>query len=104
MSRTRITPDPLQRWRNFTRSTVSKADRMACVNIMIASLALGGAERIVHETISTLQSRAARGTLFVLKDVGLQYTVNTAGLFEVHRWKASYRESRLRETADRVLR
>jgi glycosyltransferase involved in cell wall biosynthesis len=77
---------------------------MSCVNIMIASLALGGAERIVHETISSLQPRATRGTLFVLKDVGLQYSVNTAGLFEIHRWKARYPEDKLRETADRVLR
>lgn len=71
---------------------------------MIASLALGGAERIVHETISTLQSRATRGTLFVLKDVGLQYPVSAAGLFGIHRWKASYREAKLRETAEHVLR
>src|SRR5271166_1388685 len=76
---------------------------MTCVNIMIASLALGGAERIVHETISTLQSRATKGTLFVLKDAGLQYPVSTSGMFEIHRWKASYREGKLRETADHVL-
>jgi len=77
---------------------------MTCVNIMIASLALGGAERIVHETISTLQARATRGTLFVLKDVGLQYSISAAGLFEIHRWKASCREAKLREAAERVQR
>jgi glycosyltransferase involved in cell wall biosynthesis len=77
---------------------------MACVNIMIASLALGGAERIVHETISTLQARSKRGTLFVLKDVGLQYSISAVGLFEIHHWKAGYREAKLRETAESVLR
>jgi glycosyltransferase involved in cell wall biosynthesis len=76
--------------------------QMTRVNIMIASLSLGGAERIVHETITALQTRAIAGTLFVLRHAEPQYPVGP-GSFEVHPWKSEGSEARLREAANQVL-
>ena len=77
---------------------------MSSVNIMVASLALGGAERIVCEIVSALQERGQAGKLFVLWDVSPHYEMHSSGSFDVHEFRSgSPREERLPETAARVL-
>jgi glycosyltransferase involved in cell wall biosynthesis len=77
---------------------------MKSFNIMIASLALGGAERIVCETISALRDRGVVGRLFVLWSLEPSYKLPASDLFYLHPWKAATREAKLLEVASEVLR
>ncbi len=70
---------------------------------MIASLALGGAERIVCETVSALRDRGAIGRLFVLWNLEPSYKLPETDAFSVHTWTAEGREAKLLEAASEVL-
>jgi glycosyltransferase involved in cell wall biosynthesis len=73
------------------------------VNILIASLARGGAERIVLETLSGLQRRNTPAKLFVLYENRASFGFAPAANVQVLRLHALEPLARLQKVADEVL-
>jgi glycosyltransferase involved in cell wall biosynthesis len=73
------------------------------INILIASLARGGAERIVLETLSGLQRRNTPAKLFVLYENRASFAFAPASNVQVLRLHALEPLARLQKVADEVL-
>jgi glycosyltransferase involved in cell wall biosynthesis len=73
------------------------------VNILIASMAIGGAERNVHDTLIGLAQRRATGKLFLLHDVISAYEVRDSDQFRVFRLGKLEKRRKLQTVALEVL-
>lgn len=73
------------------------------VNILIASLARGGAERIVLETLAGLQRRNTSAKLFVLYEAGAAHAFAPVGNVQVFRLQSREPPARLQTVAAEVL-
>ncbi len=73
------------------------------VHILIASLARGGAERLVCETVDSLQRRGVSGNLFVLWNAGNVYQFGDTPHFRFFPATQIPREQKLQVIAERIL-
>jgi glycosyltransferase involved in cell wall biosynthesis len=73
------------------------------INILVASLARGGAERIVLETLAGLQRRNVAAKLFVLYQNHANFSYTPPGNVQVFRLHTLSAEARLHKIASEVL-
>ena len=73
------------------------------LNILIPSMSLGGAERIVHDILTALSRRKPTAKLFVLHEVDRSYPLDESGWFQVFRLSGLKDAQRLRTIAMEVL-
>jgi glycosyltransferase involved in cell wall biosynthesis len=72
------------------------------INILIASMTLGGAERYVHDMLIGLENRQPTGKLFLMHDLVPSYAVQSSESFPVIRLGKSCRSTRLQAIAMEV--
>jgi glycosyltransferase involved in cell wall biosynthesis len=85
------------------QNTISDMPVDIPIHILLASLARGGAERVVCETVSSLQAERVRGNLFVLWKVGRTYDVRDTPHFRFFPATGAPREQTMKLVAQRVL-
>jgi len=73
------------------------------LNVLVTSMARGGAERIVLETVSGLQRRKSSGKLFVLFDSRSGYPLENLGSIRAYPLHAQKPQDRLHTVAAEVL-
>jgi glycosyltransferase involved in cell wall biosynthesis len=73
------------------------------VNILIASMTVGGAERIVHDILTGLESRRPTGKLFIMHDLVPSYPLESVEGFPVIRLGRLERSARIPTVALEVL-
>lgn len=73
------------------------------LNILIASMAMGGAERGVHDVLAGLHRRKPTGNLFLLHNLNPSYPVSDSEAFRVHRLSALEPAERMYRIAVEVL-
>ncbi len=73
------------------------------INILVASMTLGGAERYVHDMLIGLERRQPTGKLFVMHDLVPSYPIQSSELFRVIQLGKSCRSTRLQTIAMEVM-
>ncbi len=96
----------LERLRNRPaklQPTVVDVNRRVHINLLVASLTMGGAERLVLDLVEALEGRIRGGTLFVLGRVPVAYEAPLLKDFRIVHLRGRNRRDKLRQVALDVL-